>query len=299
MGNMFPVNTSGTLTSIDLYGIQNPDATERTVTIDIFDENREYVGKSEPFLIPKDKWLNVPLQNISYSGTFYVMVHWYDTDGKTNWVGADENGPNAFAELDMLLYEGLWGSVHTELGGKPCVFMIRANVNENSKSVTYGPDKAAGKGLVSYAVYRLHEKAPESAWTELSGNVTELLYTDNEWNTLENGNYQYAVKAVYSGNIMSEAKLTNMLIKNETQIRENMLSNVKVYSHLNNIYIRNEANVEIKAVEITDLTGRILYQSHVNNKETVIPLKVSNGIYFVRLISQENASYTTRISIIH
>jgi hypothetical protein len=229
------------------------------------------------------------------------MAHWKATNGNTNWIAVDENGPNATAGLDMLLYEGEWGYVHDELEGDPLVFMIRANAEENSKSVTYGKwegtTDGANRAPVSYAIYRLTEGTPEAAWTELSNSITELLYTDHNWSTLPDGNYQYAVKAVYSGNIMSDAELTNVVVRNETKINEKQFSDVLVYSHLNTIYINNVTNVSIKSVEITDIIGRTLHQSAVNNIKTVIPFQAPNGIYFVRLISQNGKSHTTKVTV--
>ena len=299
LGNEFAVETSGTLTSIDLYGIQNPNASGKMVTIDIFNEKKELLGTSQQFQIPNDQWMNIPLDEIPYSGTFYVMVHWTDTDGDTNWIGTDENGANATAGWDILQYEGLWGSVHLNLGGEPFVFMMRANVNEDAKSVTYGADKneKADNLLTGYVLYRFNEGAPESSWNELSTNISELLYTDNDWSTMPNGIYQYAVKAVFSGCAMSEARLTNSLVKSNIKVKESLLSNVKIYSYLNNVYIDNEANITIKSVEITDITGRKLYQNTISKEKTVIPLHVAKGIYFITLTAQNNSIYTTKIFI--
>jgi hypothetical protein len=155
--------------------------------------------------------------------------------------------------------------------------------------------KAKSKSVIGYAVYRLLEGAPEESWTELSNNITSLSYTDNEWSTLPQATYQYAVKAVYTGNVMSEARLTNVLIK--VGIKENPLYNVLVYSYLNNVYIKNEANATLKAVEILDIMGRVVYRSTISNTETVITLQAATGIYIVRLISQDNIISTTKLSI--
>jgi hypothetical protein len=45
------------------------------------------------------------------------------------------------------------------------------------------------------------------------------------------------------------------------------------------------------------MLGRVIYQSAITGNETVIALQVANGIYNVRLISQENKMSTTKVFI--
>jgi hypothetical protein len=75
------------------------------------------------------------------------------------------------------------------------------------------------------------------------------------------------------------------------------MSDIKVYSHLNNVYIKNETNVALQAVEIIDITGQVIYKSAVNNVETIIPLQVANGIYYIKLISQEQTILVKKVII--
>jgi len=64
--------------------------------------------------------------------------------------------------------------------------------------------------LEGYKVFRLQEGAPESEWTPL-GEVTELSFTDNDWETVDAGVYRWAVRAKYSGGYLSKAILSNPL----------------------------------------------------------------------------------------
>ena len=70
------------------------------------------------------------------------------------------------------------------------------------------------KNLKNYSVYRLKEGQQESM-VLLSDAITELSYIDNNWSKLPSGAYQYAVKAKYGENDMSETVLTNTLIKGD------------------------------------------------------------------------------------
>ena len=99
------------------------------------------VSTSEPFIIPVDAWINVPLEDVHYSGTFYAMVHWDATTGRTNSIGIDIDGPNANENLDYMIKNDVWHLAHDYMimqGLPPCVFMIRANAFVEAKSVSYG-----------------------------------------------------------------------------------------------------------------------------------------------------------------
>jgi hypothetical protein len=80
-------------------------------------------------------------------------------------------------------------------------------------------------------------------------------------------------------------------------IRETIFKNVHVYSYSNSVYIKNESSIALKSVEIMDMMGRVVYQSSITKNEMVISLLVANGIYNVRLISQDDDFAATKVSI--
>ena len=84
----------------------------------------------------------------------------------------------------------------------------------------------------------------------------------------------------------------HVIFTDKVGIEINELSNINVYSHQNRIYIKNESNVAVKSVEIVDMMGRIIYQSNLNNFETVIPLYVETGIYNVILYNKDLTPYS-------
>jgi len=202
------------------------------------------VGTSEPFVLQANKWMNVPISNLPYSGTFYAMVHWSFSAGYSHYIGYDNTGSNADKELDMLLTaDGSWYILNSLTWEAPGVFMIRANANIFGKKVSYHEYEPAVQPVVfsksemhgvahtsgtivapectrpelreptrsfeKYIVYRLTENQPESEWVLLADNVTGTTYIDNSWETLPSGRYQYAVRAKYTGEVISVAKLTN------------------------------------------------------------------------------------------
>ncbi|MDD2332032.1 MAG: choice-of-anchor J domain-containing protein, partial [Candidatus Cloacimonetes bacterium] len=70
--------------------------------------------------------------------------------------------------------------------------------------------------LLGYRVWRLlaADQANEANWTQLTpANITPTNYTDTAWGPLPSGVYKYAVKAVYTNSVMSNAAFSNELHK--------------------------------------------------------------------------------------
>ena len=207
-GNKFNVGEAGIITSIDVYARHAADNTNRKVTINIYNSQRELIGSSAQFVLQGNGWVNVPLNSIPYTGSFYAMVCWAANSGQTHSLGYDTNGQNINEGLNWVKIGEYWDLLH-ELStqAQPGVFMIRANV------MTDGIPAKVGRGLEGYMVYRLTQGQPEANWTLLSATVAELSYNDTGWNSLQAGTYQYAVKARYTGDFASIPRFSNSLTK--------------------------------------------------------------------------------------
>lgn len=67
---------------------------------------------------------------------------------------------------------------------------------------------------------------------------------------------------------------------------------VKVYASNNNVYIVNNAEVQIENVQIYDVYGKLLYSGNVTSNTEVISMNVATGTYVVRLTTaQGTANY--------
>ena len=75
-------------------------------------------------------------------------------------------------------------------------------------------------------------------------------------------------------------------------VNENELNKIQVYSFRNSVSIKNESNVEVQAVKIFDMTGRLVYQNTINKVETIITLQVPPGIYHVVLQTRDDNKIT-------
>jgi hypothetical protein len=250
LGNLFNVGENGTITSIDVYGMGSTGGLSRTVTVEIYDQARQYVGTSEPFVIPALDWVNVPIDNLPYSGAFYAMVTWHATAGDTYYLGYDENGPNINNNLNWYYdHAGTWELMHIIAGASgavPGVFSVRVNAlavggkgvvydlkefdqpatladassivsKANVSAVTGDPESAAGtRAITGYKLWRLlpgQEENP-TAWVTLTNNpVYDMSFVDIQWAQLAEGTYKYAVRTSYHGDVESKAAFSNNLAK--------------------------------------------------------------------------------------
>jgi len=138
IGNQFDVGEIGELTSVDIFSIFNPNNGDPKLTIEIFNSEGVLVGTSDEFVIERDTWTNVKLNNINYSGTFFVMVHWRNAPVESHFIGYDNNGPNSGQFLDWFYIAGDWIPFFALTGEESGVFMIRANGISLSQPVSYG-----------------------------------------------------------------------------------------------------------------------------------------------------------------
>jgi len=72
------------------------------------------------------------------------------------------------------------------------------------------------RSLIGYRVFRLTSgnETNENSWVSLTPELhTTLNLIDTAWATLANGNYKWAVKAVYTSNVLSVPSFSNVLVK--------------------------------------------------------------------------------------
>ncbi len=321
-GTKFEVGESGELTSIDLYGLKPQagmgEASERKLSIDIFDGDRQLIGSSDLFFLPGDEWINVSVDNIPYTDVFYVMVKWSPSDeGATNYLGYDQDGPHATDGTDWYRDANIgWLSIYELSMGVKGVFMIRANADAeaNGSSKTYTNQNAsrtrteleaanltsindlevneldfiklpslvdanaqysraitAGVAIpvpIGYNIYRLEENDPKESWVKLS-TTTETTYTDADWSALPEGAYQYAVNAIYMNDKLSDARLSNLLLRGlEVNVTINVIAN-------------SNDPVNGAVVTLTNQNGNSeqVYSATIDGNATVLFPEVRKGTY--------------------
>jgi len=103
----------------------------------------------------------------------------------------------------------------------PTLSMSRAtdyaynSINITINSQTSHPTRQTDRSLEGYKVWRLlvGEEQNEANWTLLTPNtISALSYSDTEWSTVPGGEYRWAVKSVYTNNVLSYAAFSNSLL---------------------------------------------------------------------------------------
>ncbi|WP_044279130.1 carboxypeptidase regulatory-like domain-containing protein [Candidatus Cloacimonas acidaminovorans] len=81
--------------------------------------------------------------------------------------------------------------------------------------------------LNGYKVWRLisGNENNENSWTLLTANtITDTTFIDTGWGTLPDGNYRWAVKGVYTNNLLGPAGFSNLLIMLRNDMAANTIS---------------------------------------------------------------------------
>lgn len=126
-----------------------------------------------------------------------------------NLVGND----NAETQIDK---------VSIGIPGKFGTFAISSTpkVETNSKLARTKVSLAHAKSLETYTVYRLLEEdmLVPGNWVELASGISAatMEYLDEDWITLPEGVYKYAVEAVYTNDLISSPSFSNTLAKDMT-----------------------------------------------------------------------------------
>jgi hypothetical protein len=168
-----------------------------------------------PFPIDPSKELRIGWQVTTTSSS--ASIHGHDASGSApEW-----NEKTALFKSNY--WGGVWRDVSQLLGGQfnNAIKAFVSNSPEGRQAMPLAYDGAetaapasTAKAATGYTVYRFKAGDPETAWTQL-GIAADTAYTDTQWATLPNDEYQYAVKARYAGEYMSEAVLTNPLTKTD------------------------------------------------------------------------------------
>ena len=319
LGNKFEVGETGLITGAGVYGMDDPLTIvygTKPVTLDIYNEKYQLVGKSEFFYLPKNDWIQVPLNNIPYSGIFYAMVHWYpEGTERTNFLGVDYDGPNVYKDFDMLLDGDDWHIAHVALEKNPLVFVIRVNAESTGscKSVLYDQTTTKISGVVNRtlanALYTVEN--PVTIDTETQYELQNLskskvgynVYLNNEekatnipeneflFTGLKKGVYTAGVRSVYTSGL-SEMATVEFEVKEEGIEDLNNMNKIVLYPNpfTNEIHINHPELV--KTIRITDVLGSTI--NHIRTNPTTIWTEaLTNGVYFVEieLFSGEKVIY--------
>ena len=196
-----------------------------------------------------------------------------------NYVGGLVGSANGSVASELLNSYST-GSIESEggnVGGVVGYMNTGGLVNSNKIANTYwNSDIYAGTGVGNIVT-------PTETFSFYPKTTAEL--KNNFSITLDNGGKVWAEDEDNINN--GYPILRHGLYPVSVEKEPSALSNIKVYSFGNQIYIANEKHETIKQVEIFDITGRALYSN--STVQNVISLDAPAGIYIVRLITGTEA----------
>jgi hypothetical protein len=147
----------------------------------------------------------VSIQFQQYTTTVVNYAGWYIDDV---YVGAAQTMARDYPQSQIPDY--IRGMSETEAAA------IAENLNKNllKRNVETLYSTTQTRPLGGYKVWRLLQgnETNEATWTLLTtATVTDTTFTDSGWAALPDGNYRWAVKGVYSNNLLGPAGFSNMI----------------------------------------------------------------------------------------
>jgi hypothetical protein len=196
----------------------------------------------------QDEWLKTPafncLPGASLSFWSYVYFgstngdHYYvkvSTDGGNSWTvlwdaSTQTGGQNAYTTpitIDLSSYGGqeIMLAFHAEDppsddGMWYVWFIDDIHIGTPTRTISFSNDQLSRarfdetRAMEGYKVWRLlqGQESNEAQWAPLTPQaITATAHQDTDWGTLPDGNYKWAVKAVYTGGALSNSAFSNVV----------------------------------------------------------------------------------------
>lgn len=309
LGNLFDVNESGQITSVDILAINDGEGGK--VSIVVYDINHEIIGKTDEFIIEttdEPSFYNLPVNFIDYHGAFYIMIKYSSEESlKANSLAmdTDDNPGNAYYYNDSIGFVQL-----SNLDYRYGNFLIRANVLVNGKKSTvvlYSHKssnhntkvsehivitdikpvvaKFEAKGVLSYNVFL------DDMTTPVAEGITtqSFIFNESEHLTIEGShNYIFGVQAVYSTGNSTVSSITFPYIVNVIDIVDSEI----VICPNPTVSVIAITHTENSIIEIYSAAGKLVKTIAANNSESIINVSnLTNGLYIVRVKLDEGSIY--------
>ena len=290
LGNKFTNPGTITLTDVDLRWTIDDGGTSQQLTVDIFNEEGEHIGTSEPFYTGYNKWITLDLPNLTITGDYYVMVHWQNNPETSHFLGicwdwdfimentAYIKFPNEDLQLLGLYFDPSGQNVPNYS------FLVRPHIMEPN-------GKSDAKEVLSYNVYRgeADDILNVENWEMINAEpVTATEFVDPNVGSLS-GDIRYAVEAVYT-NDNAEVSFTDIIMI-PVGIDEFENESISIYPNpaRNSLYIKSDVNVE--KIEIYDVTGALITSRLYNDQNIKLDIRnLNTGVYMINIYDAKGIS---------
>jgi len=154
--------------------------------------------------------LTTPIQ-IPTNEELWYGFNWVISTGHP--LGVDPMMNHMFGNITF--WEGRWNTLNNFGVNTHYNWRLRAMATSATGTVRFAMSDNDFTLLTGYNVYRstLANIENPSAWTTIASNLQSLVYVDPTWGGVPNDNYQYIIRSVYTGGILSEPAFSNTVVK--------------------------------------------------------------------------------------
>jgi len=153
--------------------------------------------------------------------------------------------------------------------------------------------------IISFQHYNVfRKKTDQTEWEQINTEpVTDTVFTDTGWGSLENGFYIFGVEAEYLNGVKSEMAGSNVIQKVIIGVDESTVSGLEIFPNPSSGTFNINSEAEMKNLQIFDNTGRIVQELLLSGTSAGINLNYCiSGFYLVR-VETEKGTVTRKISI--
>lgn len=161
---------------------------------------------------------------------------------------------------------------------------VAANLNQDFSSVNLSwnlviPQTIEGqdRSLQGFRIFRLTDGQQDNhqSWIQLGyTGQSPMTYTDSSWDDLPNGDYLYAIRAVYSGTVVSEPGYSAILQKNQMGVISGRITRLGSSVPINNALISSGS-----------------YSAH-SNSQGYYMLTLPQGVYDIQVSAPPYLPYS-------
>jgi hypothetical protein len=278
---------------IGLYFTPGPDHGGDCLTLDIFDWKRNLVCTTDAFTPPDSGWIDLPVNSVMVTDSFYLMVHWNHTAHPTSRLGLDRD-PN-WGLHSAIHYDGSSWQWVTMPGSSQPSFMIRwkgivpnyLQDAPNLSGVASGPGRMPESCCVGYDIYRSGEAGAIPYGKINTSVVTGLSYTDY---LTGNHNYGYYITSVFMDSLTGQPFCTragDTMYVGYVVGQEETAGSLRIYPNPVRDDVVIESNRIIEEACLFDYLGRIIVSRYeLNERKTHLPLAgLAPGVYILRVFT--------------
>ncbi|MCM1169521.1 MAG: carboxypeptidase regulatory-like domain-containing protein [Bacteroides sp.] len=295
IGNYYRNDSPVFLSSVRVCGSANEKAGTDSVTVEVYDRNRNLLVSSPRFFIPAEGWTEVPMPYMmGLEDDFYVMVHFGDEREKyTNYLCIDETGRHTSESLAYYVgKDGEWLNMDKDMDAGNLVFMLRP--------VVFGKKNAA-KAVQGFRLWKVDmgRQADPESWQLLTPEpITATSLNEEKWNTYPDGStHLYAIQTLYSGNVQSDYAFCRPITKGENssvEFPKNLRFRVWPNPARGFIYVESEGG--LKEIRIHDVYGRRLRVVPCPGQNPCISLRgLPKGLLLMEAVGSGNRVGTQKI----